>query len=142
MNKLRIINNLEIVKEIDNVAISGKLKCSCNCSEFYIYHTGKQTKGIFSPDIINKNGQLVIKTKCTQCNEELIILDSTIDGIKPKIKEKSEFNNFVIKNNIDKFKITIYYNYNEENFKTNKFENCFIDIENKNLKNEKRIVEY
>ena len=46
MSELRIINNLEILEEIDNVALNGKLKCNCGCNEFYIYHTGKQTKGI------------------------------------------------------------------------------------------------
>ena len=41
MDELRIINNLEIIEEIDNVALKGKLKCNCGCNEFYIYHTGK-----------------------------------------------------------------------------------------------------
>ena len=32
MSELRIINNLEIIDEIDNVALKGKLKCNCGCN--------------------------------------------------------------------------------------------------------------
>lgn len=39
MNQLRIIKNLDIIEEIDNVALKSKLKCNCGCNEFYIYHT-------------------------------------------------------------------------------------------------------
>ena len=31
MGKLRIINNLEIIDEIENVALKGNLKCNCGC---------------------------------------------------------------------------------------------------------------
>ena len=83
MGKLRIINNWEIIEEIDNVALKGKLKCNCGCNEFYIYHTGKQTKGILSSDIVKYKKQVVINAQCVNCKEIIKIYDSTIDGIKP-----------------------------------------------------------
>ena len=60
MDELRIINNLEIIEEIDNIALKGKLKCNCGCNEFYIYHTGKQTKGILSSDLLNTKSKLLL----------------------------------------------------------------------------------
>ena len=36
MSESRIMDNLEIIEEIDNVALKGKLKCNCGCNEFYI----------------------------------------------------------------------------------------------------------
>ena len=63
MDELRIINNLEIIDEIDNVALKGKLNCNCGCNEFYIYHTGKQTKGTLSSDIVKHKKQDVINAQ-------------------------------------------------------------------------------
>ena len=69
MDELRLINNLEIIEEINNAALKGKLKCNCGCNEFYIYHTGKQTKGILSSDIVKHKKQVVINAQCVNCKE-------------------------------------------------------------------------
>ena len=63
MSESRIMDNLEIIEEIDNVALKGKLKCNCGCNEFYIYHTGKQTKGILFTDIVKHKKQVVISAQ-------------------------------------------------------------------------------
>lgn len=63
MSESRIMDNLEIIEEIDNVALKGKLKCNCGCNEFYIYHIGKQTKGILSPEIVKHKKQVVISAQ-------------------------------------------------------------------------------
>ena len=141
INNLRIINNLEIIDEIDNAALKGKLKCNCGGNEFYIYHTGKQTKGIMSPDIVKHKKQVVINAQCVNCNETIKIYDSTNDGIKPIDTKKYEFKKLVLKKDIDTFKITMMYNYYKEDYKTNKFVDCFIDVESEKLKKNKRIFE-
>ena len=138
---LRIINNLEIIDEIDNVALKGKLKCNCGCNELYIYHTGKQTKGILSSDIVKHKKQVVINAQCVNCKEIIKIFDSTIDGIKPINAKQYEFKKLVLKKDIDTFKITIMYNYYKEDYKTNKFVECFIDVESEKLKKNKRMFE-
>ena len=63
MSESRIMDNLEIIEEIDNVALKGKLKCNCGCNEFYIYHTGKQTIGVLSPEIVKHKMQVVINAQ-------------------------------------------------------------------------------
>lgn len=141
MDELRIINNLEIIEEIDNVALKGKLKCNCGCNEFYIYHTGKQTKRILSSDIVKHKKQVVINAQCVNCKEKVKIYDSTIDGIKPINAKQYEFKKLVLKKDIDTFKIIMMYNYYKEDYKTNKFVECFIDVESEKLKKFKRIIE-
>ena len=120
MSELRIINNLEIIDEIDNVALKGKLKCNCGCNEFYIYHTGKQTKGILSSDIVKHKKQVIINVQCVNCNEIIKIYDSTFDGIKPIDAKQYEFKKFVLKKDIDTFKIIMMYNYYKEDNKVRK----------------------
>ena len=141
INYLRIINNLEIIDEIDNVALKGKLKCNCGCNEFYIYHTGKQTKGILSSDIVKHKKQVVINAQCVNCKEIIKIFDSTFDGIKPIGAKQYEFKKLVLNKDIDTFKIIMMYNYYKEDYKTNKFVECFIDVESAKLKKNKRIFE-
>jgi hypothetical protein len=53
--KLRIIDSLENICEHNNVALEGDLICECGNHYFKIYHSGKQTKGIFAPYLIKKN---------------------------------------------------------------------------------------
>ena len=141
MDELRIINNLEIIEEIDNVALKGKLKCNCGCNVFYIYHTGKQTKRILSPEIVKHKKQVVINAQCVNCKEIIKIFDSTIDGIKPVDAKQYEFKKLVLKKDIDTFKIIMMYNYYKEDYKTNKFVECFIDVESAKLNKIKRIYE-
>ena len=141
MDELRIINNLEIIEEIDNVALKGKLKCKCGCNVFYIYHTGKQTKRILSPEIVKHKKQVVINAQCVNCKEIIKIFDSTIDGIKPVDAKQYEFKKLVLKKDIDTFKIIMMYNYYKEDYKTNKFVECFIDVESAKLNKIKRIYE-
>ena len=142
MSELRIMDNLEIVEEIDNVALKGILKCNCGCNEFYIYHTGKQTKGIFSSDIVKHKKQVVINVQCVNCKEIFKIFDSTFDGIKPIDAKQYEFKKLVLKKDIDTFEIIMMYNYCKEDYKTNKFVDCFIDVESEKLNKSKRIYEW
>lgn len=139
MDKLRTLDNLVINKEIDEVALSGNLQCFCGCEEFNIYHTGKQTNGIIRPNIAKYKGQVIIYAKCINCDKTIKILDSNIDGIKPKVREQQQTKQLIIKNNVKTFKINLYYNYNNEDYKTNKFMEVYIEVENKELKNKKII---
>ena len=141
MSELRILNNLQIINEIDNVAIKGKLVCSCGCEEFNIFHTGKQTKGIFTSDIVKIKGQIIIEAKCINCNESIKVLDTSIDGMKTKVIEQIEYKKLIIKNHIDSFKIIMKYNYYKEDYKSNKFVDCFIDVSSNDLKSKRTIFE-
>ena len=117
------------------------MKCNCGCNEFYIYHTGKQTKGILFSDIVKLKKQVVINAQCVNCNETIKIYDSTIDCIKPINVKQYEFKKLVLKKDIDTFKIIMMYNYYKEDYKTNKFVECFIEVENKEFKKSRKIFE-
>ena len=78
--KLRILDFLTDIQEVNGVALSARLQCTCGCSDFNFLHTGKQTRGIFAPLIIKKNGQLVLKATCHCCGNSIIVYDSEIDG--------------------------------------------------------------
>ena len=57
MSRLRIIDNLKILKEVDKVAIEASLVCDCGNEYFYVLHTGKQTKGFFRPWLVKKTSK-------------------------------------------------------------------------------------
>ena len=94
-----------------------------------------------SPEIVKHKKQVVINAQCVNCKEIIKIFDSTIDGIKPINAKQYEFKKLVLKKDIDTFKIIIMYNYYKEDYKTNKFVDCFIDVESEKLKKVKRIIE-
>ena len=83
----------------------------------------------------------VINAHCVNCNEIIKIYDSTIDGIKPINDKQYEFKKLVLKKDIDTFKIIMMYNYYKEDYKTNKFVECFIAVENEKLIKPIRIYE-
>ena len=143
--KLRILDYLTDIKEVNGVALSANLQCSCGSTKFAFFHTGKQTKGIFAPYIIKKNNQLVLKAKCNRCNNEIVVYDSQIDGAKPKAANESrEFTSFVLPKSSE-FEVIIKYNYLPENIiesggYSNRFENCFIYLLENN-KESKALIE-
>ena len=94
-----------------------------------------------SPEIVKHKKQVVINAQCVNCNEIITIYDSTIDGIKPINAKQYEFKKLVLKKGIDTFKIIMMYNYYKEDYKTNKFVECFIDVESEKLEKVKRILE-
>lgn len=140
-DKLRIIDNLRIIIECDEVALSGKLICDCGCEHFYIFHSGKQTKGIFAPYLIKKDKQIVIKAVCKDCGKSILIYDSKIDGIKPLMNNEYHVDRFVLNNIKDSYEITLKYNYYKNDYKTNKFVECFIEIKNEDMKKVKQLYE-
>ena len=141
-NELRILNNLNIYEIHDNVAIAGKLICDCGCNLYSIFHTGKATKGVLAPYLIKKDKQIVIKAVCKDCEKSIIIFDSKIDGIRPSACNNTyEEQNFSIKNISVNFEIDFKYNYYPEDFMSNKFVDCFIEIKNKDMKKKKQLYE-
>ena len=145
--KLRILEFLNNVQEYNGVSISANLCCTCGNNKFVFSHTGKQTKGILAPYIIKKNKQLILQAKCTCCEKNIEVYNSTIDGSKPKTIEQSiDFLPFIIpKTSADKFEVIIKYNYWPENLKSNGlysnyFEDCFIYIV-ENGKETKALIE-
>ena len=139
--KLRIIDSLENICEHNNVALEGDLICECGNHYFKIYHSGKQTKGIFAPYLIKKNHQIVIEAKCTCCEHSIIIFDNSIDGVKRSNTDETTTKLFNILNDTYGYKIHLMYNYFENNFKTNLFEDCFIEISNSKFKKPRRLFE-
>ncbi|MBR2956219.1 MAG: hypothetical protein IKC54_03385, partial [Clostridia bacterium] len=83
MSKLRIINNIKILKKEDKVAMEASLVCDCGNEYFHVLHTGKQTKGLFRPWLVKNNKQITVTCKCRNCGKQLIVCDTTIDGLKP-----------------------------------------------------------
>ncbi len=135
--KLRIIDYLSDIEEFNGVSFSAKIKCTCGENEFSFFHTGKQTMGIFSPCIIKRDGQLILKAICSSCEKSIIIYDSAKDGVTPKeTNKKYEFVPFVSNKLPEQFSVVIKYNYFPDNMKigniySNKFEDCFIYITDK-----------
>ena len=140
MNQLRIIDSLHILEERDNAALAGKVVCHCGCDKFSIFHTGKQTRGVLFTDLVKSNGQIQIDVKCEYCKSSFTIFDTTVDGRKPSIARKGEIKQLCIKG-ISTFEIQMYYNYYPENFKTNRFEDCIIEVSNPALRKNKIIYE-
>ena len=145
---LQLLKYLTDVKEINGVAISGKLQCSCGEKAFQFYHTGKSTKGIISPYIVKKDRQLILIAKCPQCNNEIEVYNSTKDGVNARPRDKiEEFAPLVIqKSKSSYFPVIVKYNYFLENIKygntySNLFENCFIYILNDDGKEGKALIE-
>ena len=140
-NKLRIIDNIKILEEHDNVAMACQLICDCGCNHFSIFHTGKATKGIFAPYLIKKDKQIVIKAVCKDCGKSINIFDSKIDGIKPVMCDTYPEEKFLLKNINENFEIVLKYNYYSKDYKTNKFVECFIEIKNDDMKKIKQLYE-
>lgn len=140
-NKLRIINNLDNISENNNVTLEADLVCDCGNKYFKIYHSGKQTKGIFAPYLIQKDNQITIEAKCTCCEHSIIIFDSNIDGTKRTSSDKVNRQLFNILKDTYSYKIHLMYNYWENNFKTNLYEDCFIEISNSKFKKPRRLYE-
>ena len=140
-NKLRIIDNIKILEEHDNVAMACQIICDRGCNDFIIFHTGKVTKGILAPQLIKKDKQIVIKAVCKDCGKSIIIFDSKIDGIKPIMCDTYPEEKFQIKNIDENFEIILKYNYYPEDYKTNNFVDCFIEIKNKEMQKSKQLYE-
>ena len=145
--KLRILDFLTDLKEVNDVALSARLQCTCGCSDFRFLHTGKQTKGILAPLIIKKNGQLALKAVCHSCGNSIIVYDSKIDGARAHTNGfTSEFVPFVSKSFPHNLSVVVRYNYFPEKFKngdaySNQFENCFIYILYDSGKQGKALIE-
>lgn len=140
-NTLRIIENAENIKEHNHAALECDLVCECGNKYFKIYHSGKQTKGIFAPYLVKSDRQIVIEGKCTCCEKGIVIFDSSLDGINKSKSSKAPEQLFNILNDIYAYKIHLMYNYRENNFRTNLFEDCFIEISNSKFKKPRRLYE-
>ena len=145
--KLRILEFMTDIQEVNGVALSAKLQCTCGCSDFEFLHTGKQTTGILAPFIVKQKGQLVLKAFCHCCGNSIIVYDSRKDGTRARGNcVTSEFVPFVSKSLPNNLSVVIKYNYFPEKFKngevySNQFENCFIYIVDDNEKEGKALIE-
>ena len=145
--KLRILDFLTDIQEVNGVALSAKLQCTCGCSDFEFLHTGKQTKGILAPLIIKRKGQLVLKAFCHCCGNSIIVYDSEKDGTRADGSYfTGEFVPFVSKSLPNNLSVVVKYNYFPEKFKSgevysNQFENCFIYLLNDSGKQGKALIE-
>lgn len=145
--KLRTLEFLTDIHEVDGVAFSAKLKCSCGETKFNFLHTGRQTKGIFSPFIVKHNRQLILKAICPICKNVITIYDSTQDGkIINNEYAACEFIPFTTKKLMNPFSVVIKYNYFPDNLKfegsySNRFENCFVYVLDDNGKEANALIE-
>lgn len=125
--ELSFKNYFIVEEKHDKVAVCGHLKCDCGCEEFKIFHTGKQTKGIFSSHIKKEEKQILIEAKCSKCGKKIKLYDTSIDGEKPVMVTHLDELQFIYKNKED-YKVKIYMNYYEENYMTNKFVSIYIHL--------------
>ena len=145
--KLRTLNFMTDIQEVNGVALSAKVQCSCGARKFHFFHSGKQTKGIFSPFIIRHKQQLLLKAVCPICKNAIILYDSTQDGASADKKRSAcECKPFETNTLSSPFAIAIKYNYFPDNLKmngvySNQFENCFIYILDDNGKEGKALIE-
>jgi len=139
--KLRIIDNLENICEHNNAALEGDLVCECGSHYFEIYHSGKQTKGILAPYLVKNTPRIVIEAKCTCCEHSIIIFDNSIDGVKRTTADATTKKPFTLLNDTYAYKIHLMYNYFENNFNTNLFEDCFIEISHSKFKKPRLLFE-
>lgn len=130
---MRLEKNFTNVINHEDVALEAKLVCDCENDIFNIYHTGILKKGLFGINLTKNQKQIVIKAKCPSCLKEYILYDSIIDGSRPKGVRLDDYKLFNYKDE-NSFKITMKYNFYEENFNTDKFEMIFIEGNNVNLK--------
>ena len=119
--------NFIIEEEHEKVAVCGRLKCDCGNEKFKIFHTGKQTKGIFSSHIKKEEKQILIEAKCSKCGKRIKIYDTSVDGEKPIMNTHFDEKQFVYKDKED-YAVKIFMNYYEENYMTNKFVSIYIHL--------------
>jgi len=137
----RVSEFLEVIESHDDVAVKGTLKCSCGCYKFAIIYHGKKGKKFFSPNIVkikSENGKkVVLMAKCNECQKEILIYDSSIDGYKNyknnEVSFMGEYNIFVCEDcEENNMYIDIAYNSYGKEFlvKKNKlnWEEYFLDI--------------
>ena len=138
---LRIIHNVENVCERNHAEVECDFVCKCGGRDFTISHSGRQTKGIFAPYLIKYHNQIVIEAQCAGCGSRIVVFDSSVDGTKKSERREAPEKTFEILNGADAYKIHLMYNYRESNFKTNLFEDCFIEISNSKFKKPLRLYE-
>lgn len=148
MKKLSILPYLTNIKEYsglnkgtlknESCAIEATLTCSCGNDKFKIIHTGKQTKGILAPLIINKEKQLRVIAVCPECANRIEIYNSSEDN------SRNNFSDFSF-SNTSVWQIKLMYNYFHQKMKfegyySDSFEDFFADIFTENNK-PKRLLE-
>ena len=114
--------------------MQASLVCDCGNELFHVLHTGKQTKGLLRPWLVKSNKQIAVKCKCKDCGKELIVYDSTTDGLNPLLIEKPNYAEFTAKGK-NTFKIILYYNYQKEDYMSERFFDCFIHAIDEDGKN-------
>ena len=136
MRTLNILEFLDHIEERDKDAFRGLLTCSCGNQHFKLYYQGKRTKGILSPDIIKLNDHLKIEAVCTSCLKKIEIYDAlsrqSSKEIKPDPISYIPFDDLP-------HKIRLSYNYLPEHYKTDLFEDIFIEI-NRNEKDKWHMI--
>jgi len=144
MEKLKLIDNLCCIEEIENCALKGDLVCSCGNEFFSVFYNGKLTKGILAPDLVRNKGTLFVEGRCTVCGEKIMIFDSITMG-NPKKRSKSVQSDIVGQNLIQyglrPLNVRVLLNYMPDKMKSDDFEDFYIEAREMNTTKWKRIVE-
>ena len=139
---MRLDSNFKNMISNENFLLESDLVCDCQNDTFKIYHTGIQKNGLFGTVNLKKyNQQIVVKVLCAYCGKKYVIYNSTLDGLKPKQIPLEEYKPLILKNNEDTFKINVKYNFEPQNYKTDRFEMMQLYIKEKNGKKEICIFE-
>ena len=70
---LPVKNNLINITEYDDDSLTGDLRCDCDSVHFSILHTGRQTLGLFSPNIAPDRMPLTIYARCAVCSRRYLL---------------------------------------------------------------------
>ena len=138
MNVLSVLKQLVNIEEKDNCALRGVLSCSCGNQFFKLNYQGKRTRGILSPDLVRKQGKLIVEVVCSSCGDKIRIYDSN-EHNKLKTKTSIEMPFEIYNEEPQKFRLS--YNYQPTNYKTNDYEMIFIEIGNNQTDKWHTIVE-
>jgi len=138
MDELKTLRFLKEIEEKDKCTLRGILSCGCGNQLFRVNYQGRRTKGIFAPDIIKKSGALAVEAVCSNCGEKIELYNLKNN----KTPDPTMYENFQYKfSGFSVFQIRLSYNYYVEKFKTEKYENIFIDVKNEHSEKWHRIVE-
>ena len=134
---MRLEPNFKNMIHDENFSLESDIVCDCQNDTFKIIHTGIQKNGLFGIVTLKKqNKQLAIEATCTSCGKKITIYNSTLDGLKPKQIPLEEYKPLILKNNEDTFKINVKYNFEPQNYKTDRFGVMQLYIKEKNGKKE------
>jgi len=114
---LPVENNLTNITEWDDDCLTGDLICDCGCREFIIQHTGRQTLGLFQPNIKAGSGPLFIAARCCSCSRKLLLHYSEPE-YNPSDEARADYHDLILRRSLhNRWSVRINYGWPEKSGK-------------------------